>query len=64
VFGFQGAAGGDDGEEESSGGLLGGVQRANPNRQPKPAEKNIKVKDLDSTPGTATAEAGMNRKER
>lgn len=66
MFGFQRDAvkGEDDDEEEDSPkGLLGGGA-SNPNRQPKPAERMIKVKNLDSTEGTATADAGMNRKER
>jgi hypothetical protein len=65
VFGFQRdtVKGEDEEEEDSPKGLLGGGA-ANPNRQPKPAERMIKVKNLDSTAGTATADAGMNRKER
>jgi hypothetical protein len=55
----------DDEEEEEKpkGGLLGGIERVNPNKEKK-AEKMMKVKDLDGAPVAADPDAGMNRKER
>lgn len=57
----------DDDIEESDrkpmGGLLGGIERSNPNHEKK-AERMLKVRDLDGTPVAADPDAGMNRKER
>lgn len=66
-------AGGGDGDDEEdgggkprSGGLLGGIERVNPNLAKKPQDRQIKVKDLkDALPIVGDPEtAGMNRKER
>lgn len=71
MFSFQkkpkASAGGDDNEEEEEDaprGLLGGVERVNPNRQIKPTEKMTKVKNMNSTEAPADPEVGMSRKER
>ena len=56
----------DDDEEDDKkpkGGLLGGIERSNPNHEKK-AERMLKVKDLDGTAVPVDAEEGMNRKER
>jgi hypothetical protein len=50
-------------ETKKMGGLLGGIERSNPNHEKK-AERMLKVKDLDSTTTVADPDAGMNRKER
>lgn len=50
-------------EVKKMGGLLGGIERSNPNHEKK-AERMLKVKDLDSTTTVADPDAGMNRKER
>ena len=45
------------------GGLLGGIERSNPNHEKK-AERMLKVKDLTGAPVAVDPDAGMNRKER
>ena len=54
----------DEEEEDQPKGLLSGMTKVNPNRQPKPVEKMIKIKDLNTTDVVTDPEAGMNRKER
>jgi hypothetical protein len=49
--------------EEAPSALLGGMSIANPNRVKKPAEKMIKVKNVNEATA-ADPEAGFNRKER
>ena len=55
----------DDDEEDKKpkGGLLGGIERSNPNHEKK-AERMLKVKDLDGIAAPVDPEEGMNRKER
>lgn len=67
--GLKAGGGGEDedgGGKPRSGGLLGGIERVNPNLAKKPQERQIKVKDLkDALPVVGDPEtAGMNRKER
>lgn len=50
-------------EEKPRGGLLGGIERSNPNHEKK-VERMLKVKDLDGTSAPVDPDAGMNRKER
>jgi hypothetical protein len=53
----------DESDRKPMGGLLGGIERSNPNHEKK-AERMLKVKDLDGTAVPADPDAGMNRKER
>ena len=50
-------------DEKPRGGLLGGIERSNPNHEKK-VERMLKVKDLDGTSAPVDPDAGMNRKER
>ena len=54
---------GEDEEKKPKGGLLGGIERSNPNHEKK-AERMLKVKDLTGAPVAVDPDAGMNRKER
>lgn len=53
----------EEAEEKPRGGLLGGIERSNPNHEKK-VERMLKVKDLDGTSAPVDPDAGMNRKER
>ena len=53
----------EDEDRKPKGGLLGGIERSNPNHEKK-AERMLKVKDLTGAPVAVDPDAGMNRKER